>query len=327
MKKLILISAALVITLLSLGQPTGVSKAWTFPGNISTIGNIISISDVILTRTAEKELTVSDTIVAAKGKFTDVEITNTVDISTVAVMKADSGVYDGGYITPTAFDNGQALDIKLADSTGYLQGSYATGKALRDYTNNIYPLTLFGCTIKAMTVGLSIADATASRTLTESSCHFIAVYLPTAQTITGVKVMMIVQGAYAPADYNGVGLYSESGGTLTLVASSTNDEADPNIWEAGGYSIITKAFSSTYNASPGLYYVALLHNESDAGGETAPTIAANSSPVSAMLGSLGATNSKTAVCMTLAAQTALPSPTVLTSALTGSSSMPLVFLY
>ncbi len=155
----------------------------------------------------------------------------------------------------------------------------------------------------------------------------VALVDKTARAIYGnfPTAELIKLGQYRAAAASAV--HSGNPEELTLVASSTNDEAEANIWEAGAYSIITKAFSAPYAATAGLYYVALLHNENDAGGETVPAIAANSSPVSAMLGSLGATDSKTAFCMTLAGQTALPTPTVLTSKLTGAASIPLVFLY
>lgn len=66
-------------------------------------------------------------------------------------------------------------------------------------------------------------------------------------------------GDYTSDNYNGIALYSYSGGTLTLVASTTNDG---NIWKGATGTAQTKAFSSTYSAAPGIYYVAFLWNAS-----------------------------------------------------------------
>ena len=75
------------------------------------------------------------------------------------------------------------------------------------------------------------------------------------------------QGNYTANNYNGVGLYSVSGGTLTLVASSTNDG---NIWKAANNTFNSKAFTIPYSASAGLYYVAAMYSTSSQA--TAPAV-------------------------------------------------------
>jgi len=84
----------------------------------------------------------------------------------------------------------------------------------------------------------------------------MGVWLPVAQTITGVKWKQVTQGNYTADNYNGVGLYTYSGGTLTLVASSTDDG---NIWKAASGTISSKAFTTPYVATAGLYFVAHLY--------------------------------------------------------------------
>ena len=82
---------------------------------------------------------------------------------------------------------------------------------------------------------------------------------------------MLFRSSYTANNYNGVGLYSVSGSTLTLVASSTNDG---NTWQQGT-NWQSKAFSSTYSAAAGIYYIAFIYSVSAA--TTAPSISINGS--------------------------------------------------
>lgn len=121
-------------------------------------------------------------------------------------------------------------------------------------------------------LGTSLASPSAiingNASLITGRCQFIAYYLPKATTITGVKWYQNTKGNYTSSDYNGVGLYTYSGGTVTLVASSTNDG---NIWQTASSATWTsKAFSSTYSASKGIHFIALLYNSSAQ--TTAPAI-------------------------------------------------------
>jgi hypothetical protein len=117
---------------------------------------------------------------------------------------------------------------------------------------------------------MGIDRVTTNAGLTSTELRFTPVYIPYAQTITGVKWWQVTAGVYTASNYNGVGLYSYSGGTLTLVASSTDDGA---IWKAASGTLGSKAFSSTYNAAAGLYFIATLHSRSAT--TTAPTIGCN----------------------------------------------------
>jgi hypothetical protein len=99
----------------------------------------------------------------------------------------------------------------------------------------------------------------------------LAVWIPKTVTLTGVKWYQITAGVYTANNYNGVALYSHSSGTLTQVASSTNDG---NIWKATSSTFASKAFSSTYSAAPGLYYIASIWCYSAY--TTLPTVASGS---------------------------------------------------
>jgi hypothetical protein len=97
--------------------------------------------------------------------------------------------------------------------------------------------------------------------------QFVVGTLKKAATLTGIKWIQGTQGDYTSSNYNGVGLYSYSAGTWTLVASSTDDG---NIWKAAS-GIASKAFSSTYNAAAGVYAMSMLYCSTGAV-TTIPTI-------------------------------------------------------
>ncbi len=114
-----------------------------------------------------------------------------------------------------------------------------------------------GSTVKNVGLGCrSWTNIVGSFGMTSQQLILASVYIPFATTITGVKWWQVVQGVYTANNYNGVGLYTYSGGTLTLVASSTNDG---NIWKGGTGSMQTKAFSSTYSAAAGVYYIGAIY--------------------------------------------------------------------
>jgi hypothetical protein len=106
-----------------------------------------------------------------------------------------------------------------------------------------------------------------NKALFDNTLYVVGYYLPVGATITGVKFYQGAQGNYTADNYNGVALFSYSGGTITLVASSTNDG---NIWKGTAFTWQTKAFSSTYVAAAGMYFIGMLYNYSAQ--TTAPTI-------------------------------------------------------
>jgi len=201
---------------------------------------------------------------------------------------SDLNYFNGNLLIKTTTNSGEALQVNgsakatnviIAEqaapatpsaSTGIL---YAKTDNLPYYKNDAgteYSLTIpesqvtialqsLGSQIKGFVVSNSSFAATQSQPLTSQTLIFNAYYLPVGQVITGVKFFQQTQGVYTANNYNGVGLYSYSGGTLTLVASSTNDG---NIWKGVALSWQTKAFSSTYNAAAGIYFVAALYSSS-----------------------------------------------------------------
>jgi len=143
--------------------------------------------------------------------------------------------------------------------------------------------------------------------------YWSLIYIPVATTLTGVKWKQVTAGVYTANNYNGVGLYSISGGTLTLVASSTDDG---NIWKATSSTIGSKAFSSTYAASAGVYMVVALHSSS--ANTTSPVIG----QLTGLSGFINTVNDFTNSAKTgglISSLTALPSPTQAFSGITASA--------
>lgn len=116
-----------------------------------------------------------------------------------------------------------------------------------------------GSTIKAQTVGADISRLVSSLNLTDGQVRFVAVYISKPQYITGVKWLQIVQGNYTADNDNGVGLYTYSGGTLTQVARDTNNG---NVWKAAANTYAQEPFTAPYFATPGLYYIGYIYNNS-----------------------------------------------------------------
>lgn len=127
-----------------------------------------------------------------------------------------------------------------------------------------------GSTIKASPIGLNLSlNVAVSTALTTQRLHLMPVYLSAPTTITGVKWYQSAIGNYTANNYNGVGLYSVSGGTITLIASSTNDGTIWQTFATGTWG--NKAFSSPVsNLAAGTYFIGALWNASAT--VTAPSI-------------------------------------------------------
>ena len=160
-------------------------------------------------------------------------------------------------------------NIKTINSSSVLgSGDLVVGQSIYDIDLEL--INALGAGIKAQTFPVAFTT-TITRACLDNRIDFYPVYLPVAATLTGVKWLQAAQGSYTGDNYNGFGLYSYSGGTLTLVASSTNDS---EIWKGTANTTQTKAFSTPYAAAAGVYYVAWLYCQSAQ--TTQPTIYAKS---------------------------------------------------
>jgi hypothetical protein len=164
-------------------------------------------------------------------------------------------------------------DALTLTTTGTSSAATLTGSTLNipNYASNLMDASLniykaLGSSVKAQPFSIDRLSTTVA--LSSGQIRFVPVWLPTAQTITGVKWYQATAGSYTSNNYNGVGLFTYSGGTLTLVASSTDDGT---IWTTTSQTWGSKAFSSTYNAAAGLYFIGYIYSSSAQ--TTAPAIA------------------------------------------------------
>ena len=187
---------------------------------------------------------------------------------------------------------------------------------------SLIAMQAMGSTIKGYNLSCPIISQILNSTLlTSGNVLFNAIYLQKPATITGVKFFQVAQGAYTASNYNGVGLYSVSGGTLTLVASSTNDG---NFWKGTSNTWMTKPFSSTYSAAAGIYYIATMFSSS----ATTTTPSFGIGPASANTTALKAFDFTNGLKITefIAGQTSLPS-TLTSSSTTYASGNYGLYLY
>lgn len=127
--------------------------------------------------------------------------------------------------------------------------------------NDSKAFQMLGSPVKAQTVGVTYTQMSGRQNINSQEVDFMAVYIPSACTITGVKFWMGTQGSYTANNHNRAGLYSidTSSGTLTQVDTSADNG---NLWKAA-QGMITVTFAHTYSVTaPGTYYVAFIYSSS-----------------------------------------------------------------
>jgi hypothetical protein len=228
----------------------------------------------------------------AKAPLASPTFTGTVTAPTINV----SGLTASEIVATDGSKNLQSLAVatypslaELAFVKGVTSAIQTQLNAITSANNVLRTYQALGSGLVAQTCGLSADRITTSgATIADGYVTFIALeYLRVAQTITGVKWWQSIIGNYTSNNNNKVGLYSYSGGTLTLVASSADDGT---LWKtfASG-SLGNKAFSASYAAAAGQYYVGLIYNQSAV--VTAPTLGVAANMVNAAVQSLDFTNS------------------------------------
>jgi hypothetical protein len=196
--------------------------------------------------------------------------------------------------------------------------------SLLPYTDNILSAyTAMGSPVKAFPIGLNLTTAIGNSTsLTDGRAYYTAFYLSTPKVITGVKLAINTAGNFNADNFNGVGLYSVSAGTLTQVALSANSG---DIWKATAGTFATVPFTAPYTAAAGLYYVAFLWNTSDGSPAVIPQMACATSFATSFAG-FDFTNSHK-ISGLVSSTTALPTPTIETSGITVNTRHFFVVLY
>lgn len=219
---------------------------------------------------------------------------------------------------PSSLSDG---DVWYNSTTTEFMGRQNGGSTILSNRNStVLAYQALGSSIAAETVGLQLIEAQTSTALVDNTVRFCPVYLEKAKTLTGIKVYVRTQGSYTGDNNNRIGLYSYSGGTMTLVASSTNSAT---LWTSAANAFQTINFSSTYAAAPGIYFVGLLYNNSAQ--TTAPTLAGGIAFNNAAMLAMDFTNSAK-LWGTLGARNDLPSSQAM-SGVTGNTASYWVELY
>ena len=248
-------------------------KVFTYQGNIKQTGSGGSFSCSSLSTCSTDNLAEGSNLY-----FTDIRAVTALTGENISLFVNDAGYLtslSGAVLTSRSLTiNGTAQDLS-ADRTwtiSTITGNAGTattlatarkinsvsfdGSADIDVDEKLLAYQALGSTIVAQNVNGGLGDSTGTNTMIDNRVYYMGVYLNKARTITGVKWEQVTQGNYTADGYNGVGLYTYSGGTLTLVASSTDDG---NIWKATAATIASKAFTTPYVATAGLYFVAHLY--------------------------------------------------------------------
>jgi hypothetical protein len=233
------------------------------------------------------------------------------------------GVTSVGATSPIASSGGTTPDISISQANNSTNGFLSSTDWTRFANFQILSgYQTLGSAFKSILMSNpSISNITQSVGLATQQFRGVAVYVPIAQTITGVKWFQIVQGNFTNTGYNGVALYTYSGGTITRVALSNDSEATWETATANTWGSV--AFATPYSASEGLYYIGLLY----CGGATAPAIGGTVNSVNSNV-NIGDFTNSAELSFTLNAQTTTPSSLSLGGAgVTVSGNNPAVYLY
>jgi hypothetical protein len=178
---------------------------------------------------------------------------------------------------------------------------------------------LIGSTIKALPVGI-VASGISTYTLVDNTLYGCIYNFETAMTITGIKYKLQTQGAFTPDQENSIAIFSLSNGTCTKVATTANVGT---LWSASANGTQTVALSTPYEASPGLYVVCILYNNSAQ--TTAPKIYCGQGWGLNIINTFSAMNAHAEkLYFTLAAQNTMPNSFLMSA--TASADNPAVLI-
>lgn len=216
--------------------------------------------------------------------------------------------------TTTTLANGNQTLWVSTNNTGTSYRFDHTSPALGDPPTGAQPTTLIYRALGDSMVAQSfpLESITAATSMANGRLYLEAIWLPVDTVVTGVKWYQRVQGNYTGDSFNGVALFSYNAGTLTQVAVSANTA---DCWKATADSYSSLAFSSTYKAAAGLYFVgALYHNSAQT---TAPSIGSSPAVVAYQV-IQGPGGSKNPAGY-LSSQTSMPASTTMGALGTGTS--------
>jgi hypothetical protein len=223
---------------------TGTPLAPTATASTNTT-QIATTAHVFAQRTVTATLT---------NKTLDFSANTASNIPASALLSSDTVVFDPATKQDVLVSG---TNIKTVNGTSLLgSGDVSAGSGTGGAGDISVQLAALGAPIKYLGVGSTyFTDENQSMTnnINEGGAHiFTAIYLPAGAVITGLKYRMKQAGVYTATNYNGIGLYSVTGSTLTLLKQSANIGT---LWAAVANSIVTTPFTSTYTVpTAGIYY-------------------------------------------------------------------------
>jgi len=254
---------------------------------------------------AQTSNTASYVVTAQTASYvTSSNIVGTVLSASYALTSSVASSVVGATPTEIGYLSGLTTNTTNIDDWHVTKGFQAMGSAIKGTNLSIVSPSLIN----------------ASTGLSTGTLRMTTAYLPKPTTITGVKwYAQAIATSYTSTNYTGVGLYTSTAGTLTCVASCSNN---PNMVSSSNFtaaSWISQSFGSTYSAQPGLYYVGIVLGFSVA--TPSPTLSTNtlSSGISVNIFNMDFTNSNK-FNGTLTGQTTMPNSIALSS-LTAASSV------
>jgi len=127
-----------------------------------------------------------------------------------------------------------------------------------DFGRDLLALQLLGSPIKSVPVGSTLLPSTGAG-LTANRSFFSLVYVDKGITTTGSTFYQSTRGDFTATNFNGLALYSYSGGTITQIAISANDG---NIWKNTSGTWVQVAWTSPVSLEPGIYFIGALYSSS-----------------------------------------------------------------
>lgn len=258
--------------------------------SITTTGSVVVDTSVIVNKTGVQLLTnkfftapvlgtpTSGTLTNCTGLPLSTGVTGNLPVTNLnSGTSASSSTYwrgDGTWATPSA----------SVDSTVYATQYWVGG----NHRDDLLAYAALGSTIKATPPGVPFSYVNTSVFVANQTMIFVAVYLPVSATITGVKWYSGQAANAIENNYNGFELFSYSGGTLTMIDSTTRDTA---IWDAPANTWASKAFAHSNNLAAGIYFVSFVWSRSSQ--TTVPAVGTFGGGASAALQAADFTNSAT----------------------------------
>lgn len=111
----------------------------------------------------------------------------------------------------------------------------------------------------AFSGGKGFGDLDNNYTLLDGRVKFMAIWVPQRTLCTGATFFSTIQGSFTGDNFNGLALYTQSGGTMNQVAITANDE---NIWKNTANSYPKIPWTAPLYVEQGLYFIAALYNYS-----------------------------------------------------------------